>query len=132
MRLKRKKKITDRGKLVKKFWENKPSTEHRDALRKRDRGRGIYVLYKKDGQVYYVGLSKSSLRGRIRSHATRDRHKGKWDTFSFYQIGKTRYIKDIESLLLRIIHPVGNKVKGKFQKRYDLSKKKRRLTRRSS
>jgi GIY-YIG catalytic domain len=120
-----KKKITDRSKLVKKFWENKPSTEYRDALRKKDRGHGIYVLYKND-QVYYVGLSKSSLRSRIRSHATRDRHKGKWDTFSFYQIGRSKYIKDIESLLLRIIHPTGNKVKGKFHKRYDLSKRKRR------
>jgi hypothetical protein len=116
------KKKTDKSKLVKKYWEHKPALEYRDALRKKDRGRGIYVLYK-NGKIYYIGLSKSSLKGRIEKHAVRDGHKGKWDTFSFYQIGRTRYIKDVESLLLRIIRPPGNKVVGKFHKRYDLSRK---------
>jgi hypothetical protein len=99
--------------------------EYRDALGKGQRGRGVYVLYRK-GEVYYVGLSRSSLRSRIRSHATRDRHKGKWDSFSFYQIGRVRLIKDIESLLLRIFRPPGNRVAGKFNKRHNLARKSKR------
>lgn len=72
--------------------------------------------------MYYIGLSKRSLRGRLRSHAQRDRHKGKWDSFSFYRIDKTRYIKDVESLLLRILKPKGNRVAGKFGRKYNLAK----------
>ena len=117
-----KKKTSDKGKLVKKFLEHRKPLDYRLALKKRDRGRGIYVLYK-NGSVYYVGLSKSSLRTRIRKHATRDRHKGKWDSYSFYQIGRTKLIKDVESLLIRICKPKGNKTTGKFNKRYDLNKK---------
>ncbi|TSC74092.1 MAG: excinuclease ABC subunit C [Parcubacteria group bacterium Gr01-1014_33] len=112
---------TEKSKLVKKFHENLAWTSFSNALNSRQKGRGIYILYKQ-GKIYYVGLSKRSLRGRIRRHALRDRHKGKWDTFSFYQIGKVKYIKDIESLLLRIISPKGNKIAGRFQRKYNLAK----------
>jgi len=117
------KKPSDRGRLVKKHWEHKVAEEYRDALGSKARGRGIYVLYKGDA-VYYIGLSRASLRVRIRSHARTDRHKGQWDSFSFYQIGRTRYIKDIESLLLCIIRPPGNRVKGKFAKKHNLARRK--------
>jgi hypothetical protein len=105
---------SDRGRLVRKYWEKKSASELSDALGRASGGRGIYVLYK-GRKVYYVGLSKVSIRSRLRSHAKSKRHKGKWNRFSFYQIGKTRYIKDVESLLLRIIQPKGNSVSGKFR-----------------
>jgi hypothetical protein len=34
-------------------------------------------------------------------------------------------IKDVESLLLRIVHPKGNKVAGTFKKKYNLAHRKR-------
>jgi hypothetical protein len=120
MKTKQKRK-SDRNRLVKKFWENALSDAYRHAPGSKQRGRGIYVLYSK-GKVYYIGLSKRSLRGRLRSHALVDRHKGKWDSFSFYRIGKTKYIKDVEALLLRIVRPPGNSLAGRFGRRYNLEK----------
>jgi hypothetical protein len=117
-------KASDRSSLVKKHLEHENWRSYREALGKRARGRGIYVLYKGD-EVYYIGLSKSSLRSRLRRHATRDRHKGKWDNFSFFQIGKTKYIKDTESLLLKIFKPRGNRILGRFKKTYDLARRKK-------
>jgi hypothetical protein len=121
--MERTRKVTDRGRFVKKHLEHEDWHSFRDALGKKQRGRGIYVLYK-GSDIYYIGLSKSSLRSRLRRHATRDRHKGKWDNFSFFQIGKTKYIKDTESLLLKIFKPEGNRVLGRFKKNYDLGRKK--------
>ena len=119
--VKRKRK-TDKSKLIKKYLEHRPASDYVSVLRKRDRGRGIYVLFN-GKKVYYVGLSKTSLYRQIRNHATKDRHKNKWRRFSFYQIGRTRFIKDIESLLIRVCKPPGNKVTGKFKRNYDLSKR---------
>ena len=115
-------KISDKSKLVKKYLEHKNWESYKEALGSKQRGRGIYILYDKE-EVYYIGLSKKSLRSRLRQHATKDRHKGKWDNFSFYQISRQKYIKDIESLLLKVYRPKGNKVVGRFKKKYDLSKK---------
>ena len=116
-----KKRTSDKSKLIKKHLELVNWKSYKDALGSKQRGRGIYILYKGD-EVYYIGLSKRSLRGRIKRHAFLDRHKGKWDRFSFYQIGRKRYIKDVEALLLRVIRPKGNKVVGRFKKRYNLAK----------
>jgi len=117
-----KQKLSDNNKLVRKYMEHEDWRKYQSALGRKARGRGIYALYKGE-KLYYVGLSKSSLRFRLRMHATEDRHKGKWNNFSFYQIGRTKYIKDIESLLLRIAHAPGNKVRGRFHKKYNLLKK---------
>ena len=120
IQIRRPSRLTDRGHLIKKHWESKSVVDYRDALGRAQKGRGIYVLYCK-GKVYYIGLSRASLRTRIRTHATRDRHRGRWDSFSFYQITRVRYIKDIESLLLRIIKPPGNRIRGKFRKKHNLA-----------
>ncbi len=114
-------KLSVKNKLVKKWIERISYDKYSIALGRKQRGNGIYILYKGD-KPYYVGLSTSSLRGRIRRHATKDRHKGKWNNFSFYQILKTKYIKDVESLLLRYYKPEGNKVKGKFRRQYKIKK----------
>ena len=73
---------------------------------------GIYALY--DGEnLYYVGKS-SELRKRVKQHL-RDRHLASWTHFSLYLVRKAEHISEIESLLVRIASPKGNRVipKGK-------------------
>ena len=113
--------VSDKNKLIKRYLEDVKCKFYKQALGSKQRGRGIYVLYSR-GKVYYVGLSKNSLRSRIKRHALSDRHQGKWNTFSFYQVGRTKYIKDIESLILRILKPKGNRIRGRFKKRFNLEK----------
>lgn len=79
--------------------------------------KGVYVLYK-DDRLYYVGLA-SNLMGRVKQHTT-DRHSGKWNRFSVYLTGTSDHIKPLESLLLRILQPTGNLVKGKIPGASDL------------
>jgi hypothetical protein len=113
-----------RNALIRLWDEGRGWKEYREALGRKDRGRGIYVLYKK-GLVYYIGLSTSSIRSRLRRHATRDQHVGNWDTFSYYQVRRGKYIKDIESLLLRIFNPSGNKVSGRFHRKYNVTRRRK-------
>ncbi len=95
--------------------ERKERNEYKKALGRKQRGKGIYILYKGD-KPYYVGLSKRSLRRQIKAH-TRDKHAPNWDKFSFYQILKTKYIRDVESLLLSYYKPEGNTLKGRFKRK---------------
>jgi Restriction Enzyme Adenine Methylase Associated/GIY-YIG catalytic domain len=78
---------------------------------------GIYALFKKD-RLYYVGLARN-LKSRINAH-NKDRHQNKWTHFSLYIIRKEDHIKEIESLVLRIAYPKGNKVKGKLKQSKDI------------
>lgn len=82
---------------------------------------GIYVLYKGE-RLYYVGLA-TNLMARV-NHHLRDRHAGRWDKFSVYLTNDNEHIKPLESLLLRIVDPKGNQVKGKLPGAVD---QKRRL-----
>ena len=72
---------------------------------------GVYALYKGE-RLYYVGLA-TNLRRRVKQHL-RDRHAGKWSRFSVYLIRKADYIKELESLILRIADPAGNSVRGRL------------------
>lgn len=86
--------------------------EYQDAIRDLIRRRsGIYALYRR-GSLYYVGLAKN-LMGRLRTHK-RDRHNGYWDRFSVYLTRRDEHMRELEALLLRIVEPAGNKVRGKF------------------
>src|SRR5450759_4952616 len=68
---------------------------------------GIYALY--DGEdLYYVGKS-TELRKRVRQHL-RDRHLASWTHFSLYLVRREEHIHEIESLLVRIANPKGNRV----------------------
>lgn len=87
------------------------------------RRQGIYALYRK-GDLYYVGLA-SNLRSRLRSHL-RDRHGQSWDRFSVYLTLADTHMKELESLILRIVQPSGNRIQGKFANTESL---KRRLKR---
>jgi hypothetical protein len=93
--------------------------EYQVILREQLRGRhGIYALYR-DGSVHYVGLARN-LRGRLRQHL-RDRHKDDWDRFSVYLTIDNRAIKELETLLLRIVDPDGNRSGGRFIKSQNLA-----------
>jgi hypothetical protein len=79
---------------------------------------GIYLLYKRR-KLYYIGLA-TNLYWRLLGH-TRNRHKDKWDSFAIFRVGRVRYLKDIESLLLRAARPPGNSVSGHFHRDADLT-----------
>ena len=74
--------------------------EYQDIIRGFVRGRnGVYAMYRR-GKLYYVGLA-SSLLGRLKMHL-RDHHADTWDRFSVYLTIGPDYMKEIESVLIRI------------------------------
>ncbi len=72
---------------------------------------GVYALYRRQ-KLYYIGLA-SDLKRRIKWHL-KDKHKGKWDRFSLYIIRKTDQIREVESVVVRIAEPSGNKQRGRL------------------
>ncbi len=68
-----------------------------------------------------MGLA-TNLRSRLKQHL-KDRHRGLRDRFSVYLTIGDQHIKEMESLLLRILRPLGNKQKGKFVRCESLNKK---------
>lgn len=108
-------------KLVTQYLENVSHdalAEHGDVLAKFIKERtGVYALYRK-GKLYYAGLA-SSLRSRL-NHHLKDKHRDKWDSFSVYlTIGDT-HLRELESLILRVVQPPGNKQLGKFSGAEDI------------
>jgi len=110
-------------KLVTQYLESISSEgfeKHADIIRKFVRGRnGVYALYRK-GKLYYSGLA-SDLRGRLRWHL-RDRHAQKWDTFSVYLTIGDQHLRELESLILRVAQPPGNRQLGKFSGAQNLNR----------
>lgn len=86
----------------------------RDQARRRH---GVYALYRKK-KLYYVGLARD-LRGRLKQHL-RDKHGESWDRFSMYLTVGDDHIRELESLVLRIVRPTGNRQVGKFAKAQNL------------
>lgn len=78
------------------------------------RKRGVYVL-SKNGNPYYIGLAKK-LPSKLSRHL-KERHAGKWDRFTFYAIRSAKYVKNLESLLIRVAKPAGNRQRGGFGKK---------------
>jgi len=74
------------------------------------RSPGVYALYDDMG-LYYVGKSVD-LKGRVHHHL-KDRHKASWTHFSLYLFRHEHHVDEIESLLIRIASPKGNRVKPK-------------------
>jgi predicted GIY-YIG superfamily endonuclease len=95
--------------------------KYQDIVRRYVRRRqGVYALYRRN-KIYYIGLA-SNLRSRL-AHHLRDHHQDSWDRFSVYlTIGDT-HLKELESLILRVVKPKGNKQKGKFLKSEDIRKR---------
>jgi hypothetical protein len=112
-----------RGRLIRAYAEELPGTvldvfwrEFKDLLRGQS---GIYVLLK-NGTPHYVGQA-ANLPFRIKNHL-KDRLQGRWDAFSFYVVGRTRYLTDLETLLSRIVNPRGAKVIGRLRSARNLRK----------
>lgn len=87
---------------------------------------GIYALYDGD-ELYYVGKS-TELHKRVRHHL-RDRHLASWTHFSLYLVRREEHIHEMESLLVRIANPKGNRVVPRGKSRGALLKGLKRLIR---
>jgi len=74
---------------------------------------GLYALYKRNGQLYYVGRA-SNLLGRLGTH-TSDLHGKKWDKLAIYIIDEKLKLHDVESLLIAVSKPEGNKNRGRLK-----------------
>lgn len=72
----------------------------------------------KGERLYYVGLA-TNLMGWVKQHL-KDRHAKRWDKFSVYLASRDEHIKPLESLLLRIALPTGNRVQGRLANAMDL------------
>jgi predicted GIY-YIG superfamily endonuclease len=95
--------------------------KYQDIVRRYVRRRqGVYALYRRD-KLYYIGLA-SNLRSRL-AHHLRDHHKESWDRFSVYLTIGDSHLKELESLILRVVKPKGNKQKGKFLKSEDIQRR---------
>ena len=90
---------------------------------------GIYALYKGD-DLYYIGKAVD-LKRRLSQHL-KDRHHKKWDKFSLFIVNNEKHTEDLESLLITICEPKGNRQRprGKavnletdFKKRIDTYRK---------
>lgn len=74
---------------------------------------GLYALYKKNGELYYVGRA-SDLLGRLNTH-TSDLHGKKLDKLAIYIIERNLNLHDVESLLIAVSKPEGNKNREKLK-----------------
>ena len=110
-----------KGQLVCQHLENisrKALENYQNIIKEYVKGRhGVYALYRK-GNLYYVGLA-SNLRNRLKTHL-RDRHAKTWDSFSVYLAIKDSHLRELETLILKIASPKGNRQSGKFIKSQDL------------
>ena len=78
-----------------------------------------YTFYHGE-ELCYTGLTRNLL-GQIQWHR-RDRHRGKWNHFVIFRIHRVRYLKDIETLLLNLVEPPGNRVRGNVPRDGDLNR----------
>lgn len=118
------KKRSSRGLLVRAYAEGISANlleKHGDTVKRVvGKKKGVYVL-SKDGKPYYIGLA-SKLPSRL-SHHLKDRHARKWDRFNFYAIRSQKYLKDLETILIRVARPRGNRQRGGFGKDKNLRRR---------
>jgi hypothetical protein len=95
--------------------------EIQHLIRNYVRGRnGVYALYR-GKQLYYVGLARD-LRVRLNAHL-KDRHADSWDSFSIYLTLGDGHLRELESLVIRIVRPSGNTQIGNFRESEDLRRR---------
>ena len=80
---------------------------------------GVYALYR-NKKLYYVGLA-SNLKHRLTQHLS-DRHADEWDSFSLYLVSDAGHLKDMETFIIHIAEPAGNRTRGKFIRDKNLRK----------
>lgn len=79
---------------------------------------GICAPYR-GKKLHYTGLT-GNLLGRIKWHQ-RDRHRNKWDHFAIFRIQWGRYLRDIDTLILNLVEPPGDRANGKLRRDADLN-----------
>lgn len=90
-------------------------------IREYVRGRnGVYALYS-GRKLYYVGLARD-LKRRLKSHL-KNKHANSWDSFSIYLTIGDKHLRELESLVLRIVRPSGNSQLAKFLRSENLQKR---------
>jgi predicted GIY-YIG superfamily endonuclease len=118
------KRKSSRGLLVRAYAEGVSANlleQHGDTVRFLiGKKRGVYVLLK-DAKPYYIGLA-TKLPSRLSHHLT-DRHAGKWDRFNLCAIRSKESVKDLETILIRVEKPKGNRQRGAFGRGKNLRKK---------
>lgn len=67
---------------------------------------GVYALFKEEN-LYYIG--QGDLYQRLLAHYKKDRHKNKWNTFAFAKLLNPQLREELESLLITLTNPPGNK-----------------------
>ena len=72
---------------------------------------GVYRFYNAAGEPIYVGKA-GDLKNRVKAHL-KDRHLASWSHFSLYLVRDAEHIGDLESLLIRVAAPLGNKNRPK-------------------
>jgi len=102
-----------RGSLIKHLLENVKkeslqliSKELREVFRKKS---GIYALYRGD-RLVYVGLT-TNLYWRVQGHTKSKRLI--WDNFSIFIVKNLKYLRDLETGIVRIARPKGNRIEGR-------------------
>ena len=70
---------------------------------------GIYALYKGD-RLVYVGLA-TDIYWRMKGHSKS--HRLNWDTASIFIISKLKYLRDVETAIVRIAKPKYNDISGR-------------------
>lgn len=94
--------------------------DHEDIIAKlAARRSGVYALYRRS-KLYYAGLA-SELPRRLKQHLD-DKHGKKWDSFSIYLTIGDAHLRELESLILRVMQPPGNTQLGKFAGAQDIEK----------
>ena len=73
---------------------------------------GLYALYKKNGELYYIGRA-STLLSRLSTHK-KDLHGKKWDRLAIYIIDQKLKLHEVESLLIAVSKPEGNERFGRL------------------
>jgi len=83
-----------------------------DFLKDHER-HGLYALYKKNGELYYIGRA-SNLLQRLSTHRS-DLHGKNWDRLAIYIIDEKLTLHDVEALLIAVSKPEGNKNRGRLK-----------------
>ncbi len=76
---------------------------------------GVYALYDKE-RLVYVGLA-IGLYGRV--HGWSKHKRIKWDNFSIFIVKNIKYLRDLETAVVRIAKPKGNKIEGRVPPLYE-------------
>lgn len=79
---------------------------------------GVYALYEKD-KLVYSGLA-TNLYWRMKGHSKSERFD--WDTASLFVIPNLKYLRDVETAVVRIAKPKHNDIRGRVKDEHYLKR----------